>query len=398
MRTGGTATIDRHGLDLLIAALAEAGFDTKGPVVREGAIMPGAIRTSADLPVGVRDAQGPGHYRLEHSGDDRLFDWAVGPGSWNAEFFPPSQELWRSTSTGDITSHARPGPGSTRPLAIVGARPCELAALAVLDRVLLDGAVTDPDYAARRADAFVMVAECGTPAATCFCTSMGTGPAATGGFDLALTELDGGGQRYVVRVGSDRGAAFLEGVPHAGAVPTDLTARDRRLASAAAAIVRTVNSDRVAGLLADSIDHPHWDEIAERCLACGNCTMVCPTCFCSDVSDTTDLTGEVRRDRTWSSCFDLDHSYLHGGSVRVSVSSRYRQWLTHKLSTWWDQFDTSGCVGCGRCVAWCPVGIDLTEEVAVITADDGRAGPASGPLPATVSGPLPAAGSADGTP
>jgi len=362
-------------------------------VVREGAIMPGAIRTTADLPVGIRDGQGPGHYRLEPSGGDRLFDWAVGPGSWKAEFFPPSQELWRSTSTGEITSPARPDPGCTRPVAIVGARPCELAALAVLDRVLLDGAVTDPDYAARRADAFVVVAECGTPAATCFCTSMGTGPAATSGFDLALTELDGGGQRFVIRVGSDRGAAFLEGVPHAGVVPTDLAARDRTLASAAAAIVRTVDSDRVAGLLADSIDHPHWGEIAERCLACGNCTMVCPTCFCSDVSDTTDLTGEVRRDRTWASCFDLDHSYLHGGSVRVSVSSRYRQWLTHKLSTWWDQFDTSGCVGCGRCVAWCPVGIDLTEEVAVV-ADDGRAGPASGPLPAAVS----ESGSAGDTP
>ena len=385
------AIIDSHGLDQLIAALAEAGFEVKGPVVREGAVMPGAIRTSADLPVGIRDVQGPGHYRLEHSGGDHLFDWAVGPGSWKAEFFPPSQELWRSTSTGEITSRDGPGEASPRPLAIIGARPCELAALAVLDRVLVDGSVADPHYASRRVDAFVAATECGTPASTCFCTSMGTGPSAAGDFDLALTELyDDAGHRFVVRVGSERGAAVLETISHSEAATADRAARDRVLASAADAIVRTMDSDRVAGLLADSIDHPHWDEIAERCLACGNCTMVCPTCFCSDVSDTTDLTGEVRRDRTWASCFDLDHSHLHGGSVRVSVSSRYRQWLTHKLSTWWDQFDMSGCVGCGRCVAWCPVGIDLTEEVAAIAADDRR--PGSSAVAVSVSG------STDGAP
>jgi sulfhydrogenase subunit beta (sulfur reductase) len=127
----------------------------------------------------------------------------------------------------------------------------------------------------------------------------------------------------------------------------------------------------VADLFSQNLEHPRWDEVASRCLSCGNCTMVCPTCFCSDVHDTADTVGVVERRRTWSSCFDLEHSYLHGGPVRASSSSRYRQWLTHKLSTWWDQFDTSGCVGCGRCIVWCPVGIDLTQEVAAIAASDG---------------------------
>ena len=395
MQFESTAIIERRGLDLLIAALVEAGFETKGPTVRDGAIMPGPIRTSADLPAGVRDSQGPGRYRLEQVGDDRLFDWAVGPGSWKAEFFPPSQELWRSTPTGVIASR---GPGTgTSPLAIVGARPCELAAMAVLDRVLLDGAVSDPHYAARRADAFVVVAECGAPASTCFCASMGTGPSADSHFDLALTEIDGDAEhRFLVRVGSDRGAAVLEGVPHTKPVPADLAARDRVLAAASDAIARTIDTDGLARRLADAVDHPRWEEIAERCLACGNCTLVCPTCFCSDVSDTTDLTGEVRRDRTWASCFDLDHSYLHGGPVRTSVSSRYRQWLTHKLSTWWNQFDTSGCVGCGRCVAWCPVGIDLTAEVAALTADDRQAGIGSSRPTDAESGPKSTSG--EGTP
>ncbi len=258
------------------------------------------------------------------------------------------------------------------PLAIVGARPCELSALAVLDRVLLDGAFPDPRYAARRLGTFVVVAECGSPAATCFCTSMGTGPGADSGFDLALTELgDDDSHRFVVRVGSDRGAEVLAAVPVSQVTAADLEARERVLSTAGEGIDRRLETDGLAALLTRNLEHPRWEEVADRCLTCGNCTLVCPTCFCSDVSDATDLTGEVRRQRNWASCFDLDHSYLHGGPVRSSTSSRYRQWLTHKLSTWWDQFDTSGCVGCGRCIAWCPVGIDLTEEAAAIRDTDG---------------------------
>ncbi len=257
------------------------------------------------------------------------------------------------------------------PLAIVGARPCEVAALGILDRVLSESAVPDPRYDARRRGAFVVAAECGTPASTCFCTSFGTGPGADGGFDLALSELDDvDGHRFIVRVGTDRGADALSRVPTSRAKVADLESREQMLAVAEAAIRRKL-PDGVPALLGRNLEHPRWEEVAERCLSCGNCTLVCPTCFCSDVRDTTTLTGEVRRERTWASCFDLDHSYLHGGPVRASASSRYRQWLTHKLSTWWDQFGTSGCVGCGRCIAWCPVGIDITEEASAIASSDG---------------------------
>ena len=97
--------------------------------------------------------------------------------------------------------------------------------------------------------------------------------------------------------------------------------------------------------------------------------MVCPTCFCTTTEDVTDLTGEhAERWRRWDSCYDLDFSYLHGGGVRVSGQSRYRQWITHKLGTWHDQFGESGCVGCGRCIVWCPTGIDITQEVAALSA------------------------------
>jgi ferredoxin len=379
MQIGDAKVIDTEGLNALITALRDLGYDTRGPVVRDGAIVPGAVSSVRDLPAGYHDEQAPGRYRLERGEDEALFGWAVGPGSWKAELFPPTQEVWRAKVDGDEVTFIEPE-APTGPLAVIGARPCELAALDVLDRVLRDGPVTDPRYASRRDGAFVVTAECGTPAATCFCTSMGTGPGADRGFDLALSELDDqDGHRFVVRVGTDLGGEVLSRIPTAAATDSDLRARHQVLAAAAGAMGRRLETEGLAELLARNLEHPRWDEVAERCLACGNCTLVCPTCFCSDVHDTTELTGEVRRERVWATCFDLDHSYLHGGPVRASTSSRYRQWLTHKLSTWWDQFDTSGCVGCGRCVTWCPVGIDLTEEAAAIRHTDGAVRGGSGP-------------------
>jgi sulfhydrogenase subunit beta (sulfur reductase) len=117
----------------------------------------------------------------------------------------------------------------------------------------------------------------------------------------------------------------------------------------------------------NNLTHPRWDDVAKRCLSCTNCTMVCPTCFCSTVNEVNDLAGEkTTRERVWESCFNEEHSHTAGGAVHPTTKSRYRQWLTHKLATWIDQFGTSGCVGCGRCITWCPVGIDITEEVAAM--------------------------------
>ncbi|HET6968877.1 MAG TPA: 4Fe-4S dicluster domain-containing protein, partial [Ornithinibacter sp.] len=222
------------------------------------------------------------------------------------------------------------------------------------------------------------------PAATCFCTSMGTGPAAVGGYDLALTELlDAGGHRFVVDVATERGAGLLAGIPTRPAPDADREAAAQVTIRARDRMVRSVDTDGIRDLLAANLEHPRWDDVAERCLACTNCTLVCPTCFCSTVEDHSDLAGRhAERTRRWDSCFTLDHSYLHGGSVRPTHRDRYRQWLTHKLGTWIDQFDSSGCVGCGRCITWCPVGIDLTAEVAAIRAE-----------PAGTAVPYPAPGS-----
>lgn len=379
IEVGATVILDRAGIDSLIVTLSDQGYRTVGPIVRDGAIVPGAISGVDSLPTGWHDVQAPGSYRLYRDDDAELFGWSVGPQSWKAAFLPASQILWQ-TSAMDPTALVEPEPDEA-PLAVIGARACDSAGLALLDEVFLGGAHIDRSYQRRRQPAFVIVAECTTPAATCFCSSMNSGPQADHGFDLALIELGTNSaanrereepSRYLLRVGSERGGILLEAISAVRlATPSELDERSTLLEHAAATMGRALDTSGLRELLARNIEHPQWKEVAERCLSCGNCTMVCPSCFCTDVNDVTDLRGGIERQRHWASCFDLQHSYLHGGAVRSSSSSRYRQWAVHKLSTWHDQFGTSGCVGCGRCITWCPVGIDITQEVAGIRATDG---------------------------
>jgi len=361
--------IDANGVDSLITSLGSQGYRVMGPVVVNGAIVHREVQSAEEIPVGWHDSQQPGSYRLKRTDDDEAFGWAVGPESFKQSVFPSSAVLWRARRDGqDVT--VEPAVDDARPEAFFGARPCEVAALDVLGGVLAGASRPDPLFTRRRGAAFVVAVECGRPAATCFCASMGSGPGAASGFDLALTELAGRDHRFLVRVGSERGAAVLAGVASRPAGAEDLRGREEVLARAAAAITRTLDADAAPALLARNLEHPRWEDVATRCLACGNCTLVCPTCFCAAVEEKTDLAGAVEQTRRWDSCFDLAHSYLHGGSVRVSTRSRYRQWMTHKLSTWVDQFGNSGCVGCGRCITWCPVGIDITEELAAIASSD----------------------------
>jgi ferredoxin len=361
--------IDREGLDALFDRLRGGGYELVGPTVRDGTIAYAPLGSTADLPEGWTEEQDGGSYRLVRRGDRALFGYALGPHAWKAWLYPAERRLWsaRRTEEGlEIHPEERPEPR----LALIGVRGCELAAMRVQDRVLLEGAFADPAYRARRSEAFVVAVQCGEPGGTCFCASMGTGPGVEDGFDLALTELpEPGGSRFTVSAGSPRGEAVLERLPRREASPEDEAAAAAVVSGAARRMGRAVDADGLPELLASALEHPRWEAVAERCLTCGNCTMVCPTCFCSTIEDTTDLTGRTaERWRRWDSCFHTDFSYIHGGSVRPSPSSRYRQWLTHKLGTWFEQFGSSGCVGCGRCITWCPVGIDLTEEVAALRA------------------------------
>jgi ferredoxin len=370
----GAHVIERADFDAVFTALVARGYTVVGPTVRDQAIVYDELSSSADLPAGWTDEQDGGHYRLRRREDEALFGYAVGPHSWKQYQLPAEVRLWRARvdESGALVEFAEP-PREPRRYAFLGARSCELHAMGILDRVLLGCSRPDPADRARTEDVFVIAVQCGQAGGTCFCVSMNTGPVAESGFDLALTEVIGDGKHYfVVQVGSEHGAEVLGEVPHRGAAAPDTAAAAAVHARTGAQMGRELDTTDIKDLLYRNYEHPRWDEVAERCLTCGNCTMVCPTCFCTTVEDLTDLDGtQVERHQRWDSCFTVDYSHINGGAVRGSARSRYRQWMTHKLATWIDQFGSSGCVGCGRCITWCPVGIDITEEARAIRESEG---------------------------
>jgi ferredoxin len=363
-------TLAAADLDTLLDALRRLGYRVVGPTVRDGAIAYAELGSAADLPVGWTDEQAPGAYGLVQRDDAALFGYAVGPQSWKQELLPPRLRLWQARRE-DGSLAVEEETSAAEPTAFVGVRPCELAAIAIQDRVFLGGSFQDRDYATRRADVFLVAVECGSPSALCFCGSLGTGPGASEGFDVALTELLEGEHRFLVRAGSTAGEAVLAELPTHPATREDVDAAGLVVAAAARETGARFEAGGVHDLLLDNLDSPVWDAVAERCLTCGNCTLVCPTCFCTHVEDTSSLDGaNAARERVWDTCFSVRYAEMHGGNTRPSPRARYRQWLTHKLATWEDQFGTLGCVGCGRCIAWCPVGIDIRAEVEAIRAEE----------------------------
>jgi sulfhydrogenase subunit beta (sulfur reductase) len=378
---GSFLEIDTAQLQALMDTLRASGYRTVGPRIADGAIVYTDLTSIDQLPVGYIDRQDGGLYRLEKSEDAGFFDYVVGPHSLKNFLFPPRETLLESIRKNGTWQMTPPEIDPT-PLAVIGVRSCDLHALAIQDKVFLGGPYVDPGYKARREKLFLVAVNCRRASATCFCHSMNTGPNVKQGFDLALTEVNG---RFVVEIGSPAGAdamAKIEWVPAPAQVVEETRAISAKLkdqmherdqmpySQQTGTRQRHMDTTDIHDLLLNNLEHPRWAEVAERCLACANCTSVCPTCFCASVEDVSDLSGDnVRRERAWDSCFTMEHSYTNTGTVRKTTASRYRQWLTHKLATWTDQFGTSGCVGCGRCITWCPVAIDLTEEVAAIRGD-----------------------------
>ena len=349
--TEGAVQLDEAGLDGLIQALRRKGRRVIGPKWADDAIVNDEISGVADLPAGWGDELEGGRYRLVRRDDGALFGYTLTAQGWKRVLHPPAVTLFSAAKTADGYA-LTPAAAEPAPMAFLGVRACEIAAIAAQVQVF----ETDPGHQARRNAALIIAVECGRAGATCFCASMGTGPAVTGGYDIKLVELEG--RRFIAQAGSAAGAEILAelNAPAAAAVSQN-PAMGRLMAA------------ETARSLSEFAEHPRWDEVAKRCLACGNCTMVCPTCFCTTVEDQTSLTGDTAsRVRRWDSCFSVEFSYIHGGAVRTQGRSRYRQWITHKLSSWHTQFGRSGCTGCGRCIVWCPVGIDITEEVRAIDA------------------------------
>lgn len=351
-------------LPALRAALTREGYRCIGPAVENGAIALRELDEADALPRGLQTEQGPGHYRLTADPANRYFAWANGPQALKPLNFAPRETLWQVGRGGDGALRFEVVDAYAPRLAVIGARACDLAALALQDAHFLRPERLDAHYAARRARLFIVAVQCAVPAATCFCAATGDGPTPTAGFDIALVELPEG---FVATAGSEAGRAVLASLGLAPATAGQIDAARAQGEAAAAAQTRRLPSRNLRDDLMSRLEHPRWDAVAARCLACGNCTAVCPTCFCHAEIDQPALDGaSSTHERVWDSCFGESHGHLHGFNVRPDIRTRYRQWLTHKLAGWHDQFGRSGCTGCGRCIAWCPVGIDLTEEVAAL--------------------------------
>lgn len=358
-------------LQRLIEALAR-DHKVIGPTVRDGAIVYGEIKSVNDFPAGWTDEQDAGKYRLKPRSDGAFFGHALGPHAWKQFLFPSIQRLW-SAKRNEKGFEIEPEKSASIRYAFLGVRACELHAIAIQDKVFMGSGHVDGIYARNRNAAFIVAVNCAQAGGTCFCASMGTGPRVSEGFDLAMTEvLNSSEHFFVVQTGSTRGAELLSEVRTSMASDAEIRAANDVVERAAKQMGRSLDTAGIKDLFYRNWQNPHWKTVAQRCINCANCTMACPTCFCSTVEDVTDLSGEhAERWRKWDSCFTMDFSYVHGGSVRSSGLSRYRNWLSHKLATWHDQFGSSGCVGCGRCITWCPVGIDLTAEVRALRESDG---------------------------
>jgi ferredoxin len=365
------AVVGRDDFDQLFAALQDRGYEPVGPTIRDQTIVYDRIAGVDDLPIGWTDTQEAGTYKLVRRDDEALFGYVVGPHSFKKYLFPPRHNLFMLEKTSDgvkLVETTEPTPR----FAFIGMRPCELAAMEIQDHVFGGGPFSDPEYLNRRREAFVVTANCVVTGGTCFCSSMGTGPRARQGFDLAVTELlDSSGHNFLIEAGSSRGEDVLSAIAQRPAADDELAEADRLLQLAATSMGRSLDTTGIKELLLTNLDHPRWERVGDQCLTCTNCTMVCPTCFCATVEDAQSLDGSTAtRIRHWDSCFTNEFSYIHGGSLRTSPAARYRQWMTHKLASWIDQFGMSGCVGCGRCITWCPVGIDITKIAALIRASE----------------------------
>jgi len=357
---GKQVIITKRALQAIFDALRAGGYHLIGPTVRREAIVYDEIETIEDLPVGWTDKHEAASYRLRHRDDGRYFGYVVGPDSWKKYLYPSYVKLFSYNRNGDGRFNVEPAQREVPRYAFVGIRGCDIAAIGVQDRVFIEGPYQEPHYKARRERAFLLGVNCTEPAATCFCASMGTGPRCSSECDLVLTELK---DSFLVEVGSELGAEMLTDCEWRPAGAFELKQARRLMAEAETRMGRALDTHDLPDLLYDNLDHARWDDVARRCLSCTNCTMVCPTCFCHTVEDVSDLSGQnTERVRVWDSCFNPDFSHVFGGNLRP-------KWLTHKLASWIDQFGASGCVGCGRCITWCPAAIDLTEEIAAIRAN-----------------------------
>lgn len=250
---------------------------------------------------------------------------------------------------------------------LFGVRPCDAKSLLLLDNVFKNDKYEDPYYLTRRANTILVGIGCNDPAATCFCTSMNSGPFAGDGMDLLLTDT---GDAYVVEAVSEKGNELAARLGLAAAGDADKAAAAK--VKDAAEVTCKVNTEGLKAKLDANFYDEIWDTIHEKCLGCASCTYSCPTCHCFDiVDDAKDCNG--CRIRNWDACmFPLFTLHGSGHNPRTSNKERMRQRVMHKFKYFVDNFNAMACVGCGRCIKNCPVNLDIREVLADILGSEAR--------------------------
>lgn len=355
---GRSYLLREEGLSELLQELRKT-YKVIAPKLKDGVIYYSEVSDLKELPLGFRNVEMPGYYSLETTSG--YFTYTHPVNSPKAFLHPPELTLIKVLNTEEGLRFEVEYPGES--LCLFDVRACDLYALKVLDRVFVErNAHPDPYYLKLREKVFILAVNCSYATQTCFCTTMGTGPEVKGGYDLLLTELEIG---FLIEVGSEKGEKVMESISNKE------RAEEKHFQEKKEAVKRAESYMRVfferEGLpekLYERMEAEHWKPIEKRCVACTSCTQVCPTCFCFDILEKNDLElSESRRVRVWDSCFSPAFATVHRFNLRQSIHSRYRQWLMHKFAYWTNQFGLFGCVGCGRCITWCPVGIDIRQEV-----------------------------------
>lgn len=356
-------------LQNLIKVLTLEGFACVGPQVSAGTIVYDKLTDAKQLPWGIIDHQKPGQYRLEKTDLPQAFAWTNGPQAIKPYLFKSCDIAWCAKKIDNRLMVFHEQNTIARPLAFIGARACDLAGMAIQDKILMEDCYIDPFYKERREKFFVIAVNCNRCSENCFCVSTGDGPKATKFFDISLSEVDSG---FILEIGTQKGNGIVTQLNLPKAEQKQINKVEMNINNVVKQQTKKLPSVNLRDLLFANLDHPRWDNVAGRCLSCTNCTQVCPTCFCQCATENPNLKGtQSIHSKVWDSCFTDGHSYIHGSLIRDDTRKRYRQWLTHKIGSWYDQFGMSGCVGCGRCITWCPVGIDITMETNAIYENSG---------------------------